>query len=427
VKPFDKPDEGIPFDTDDAMFQPPNIGQGPGYDVPIVSYQELDPPLLDSVPITPVPRPNMKRKSPVSNRIIPPDEDIRRLFQECNIGQGNAGLLSEALAVCKPEDLKKQDVIKEFYDRCQSSQEQICAQIPWASAGAEHSRALKDKSDIARKRTDSNENSVFEDGRVSAEQTVEENLLAALLVANAELIAALKQYEDLERVAIERKTEERSRKEIRMEHKHRDIENLASSELFPGITSSRPPTPCSPPHTPQQLNLAQPLPQHPPSLEIDNDPVFLGLNLAPPPAAPQGPRSPAPISLHTRTPSPGTQGLDPYLNGHEVHEAMQTPSLNGFGYSYPLVQPSAKALGKRKVVEPDNSLDSPDDVDVMYFNREHAFPSADGVDPGFEDENDSRWCHPTVHFVYDAVAERTRQRLEGRGELVDNLVDNRVH
>lgn len=59
----------------------------------------------------------MKRKSPVSNRIIPPDEDIRRLFQECKIGQGNAGLLSEALAVCKPEDLKKQDVIKVYYLR----------------------------------------------------------------------------------------------------------------------------------------------------------------------------------------------------------------------------------------------------------------------------------------------------------------------
>ena len=71
---------------------------------------------------------------------------------------------------------------------------------------------------------------------------------------------------------------------------------------------------------------------------------------------------------------------------------------------------------------------APDDVDAMYFNREHAFlPSVDGADPGFEDENDSRWHHPTVHFVYDAVAERTRQRLEGRGELVDKLVDNRVH
>lgn len=48
----------------------------------------------------------MKRISPVRNRIIPPDEDIRRLFDECTIGQGNAELLSEALAHCKPEDLK---------------------------------------------------------------------------------------------------------------------------------------------------------------------------------------------------------------------------------------------------------------------------------------------------------------------------------
>lgn len=46
--------QGIPFDTDDAMFQPPNVGLGPGYDVPIVSYQELDSSLPDSVPIAPI-------------------------------------------------------------------------------------------------------------------------------------------------------------------------------------------------------------------------------------------------------------------------------------------------------------------------------------------------------------------------------------
>jgi hypothetical protein len=57
-----------------------------------------------------------------------------------------------------------------------------------------------------------------EDGRrASVDQTVEENLLASLLAANADLIEALKQYDDLERVAIERQTEELSRKEVRME------------------------------------------------------------------------------------------------------------------------------------------------------------------------------------------------------------------
>jgi len=50
-----------------------------------------------------------------------------------------------------------------------------------------------------------------------SELTVEENLLAALLGANAELMEALQQYEDLERVAEERLAEERSRKDIRMD------------------------------------------------------------------------------------------------------------------------------------------------------------------------------------------------------------------
>lgn len=41
------------------------------------------------------------------NRIIPLEEDIRRLFQECKIGLGNASLLSQALAHAKVEELKK--------------------------------------------------------------------------------------------------------------------------------------------------------------------------------------------------------------------------------------------------------------------------------------------------------------------------------
>ena len=53
-----------------------------------------------------------KSKSPTRNRIVPRDEDIRRLFQECKLGQGNASLLSQALALSTPEDLKKKEVIK---------------------------------------------------------------------------------------------------------------------------------------------------------------------------------------------------------------------------------------------------------------------------------------------------------------------------
>lgn len=53
------------------------------------------------------------------------------------------------------------------------------------------------------------------------ELTVEEKLLAALLGANAELLEALTLYEDLERVAEERKAEDRSRKETRMDRRVR--------------------------------------------------------------------------------------------------------------------------------------------------------------------------------------------------------------
>jgi len=56
-----------------------------------------------------------KRKSPIGNRIIALDENIRWLFQKCQIGRGNAGLFSEALAHSEPEDLKKKDVIKVYH------------------------------------------------------------------------------------------------------------------------------------------------------------------------------------------------------------------------------------------------------------------------------------------------------------------------
>jgi hypothetical protein len=37
---------------------------------------------------------------------------MRRLFQECRFAQGNAQLLSEALAFASPEDLREKDIIK---------------------------------------------------------------------------------------------------------------------------------------------------------------------------------------------------------------------------------------------------------------------------------------------------------------------------
>lgn len=58
------------------------------------------------------------------------------------------------------------------------------------------------------------------------ELTPEEQLLADLLAANEELMEALRVYDDLERVGLEREAEERSRKEIRMDRSVRVIFTL---------------------------------------------------------------------------------------------------------------------------------------------------------------------------------------------------------
>jgi len=105
------------------MFHPPTSGRLQRFDAPQIAYQEASPltgerPPTTPIPNTPVPHTpalgtkRRKSKSPTRNRIVPRDEDIRRLFQECKLGQGNASLLSQALALSAPEDLKKKEVIK---------------------------------------------------------------------------------------------------------------------------------------------------------------------------------------------------------------------------------------------------------------------------------------------------------------------------
>ncbi|EEB93976.1 hypothetical protein MPER_07296 [Moniliophthora perniciosa FA553] len=133
---------------------------------------------------------------------LPVEEDIRRLFTECKIGIGNAGLLRDALSTMTPDHFRatldgeengqRQPVIKEFREKCLRSRELIASQIAWAAAGAERSR--RDEKE------DPNVESVESD-------TEEEKLLAELLEANEELNRSLEQYDDLERVVMGRNVE----------------------------------------------------------------------------------------------------------------------------------------------------------------------------------------------------------------------------
>lgn len=147
--------------------------------------------------------------------------------------------MSEALAFARPEDLHK-DIIKvslcslvfaqylthssaidlvnlqEFHAKCRASQELIFAQIPWASAGAERSRTTKNALANVRPVLTHHASSYSSDS-TPAELTIEEQLLAELLAANEDLLGALRVYEDLERLSIEREAEAISRRDTRMD------------------------------------------------------------------------------------------------------------------------------------------------------------------------------------------------------------------
>jgi hypothetical protein len=113
--------QGIPFDPDDPIFSPPdanthsNLPNGransqSGHNLPIGST-----PTSDLQPSRPVLRQQHKpRGSHGSNmqRIIPIDEDVRRLFEECDIAKVNAHILNDALMYARPEDLEEKSVIK---------------------------------------------------------------------------------------------------------------------------------------------------------------------------------------------------------------------------------------------------------------------------------------------------------------------------
>ena len=69
-------EQGIPFDDDEAMINP----------------------------APPPPRPHLPNHS-LQSQVIPIHEDMRRLFEECVVGRGNAQLLNQALTFAKPDEL----------------------------------------------------------------------------------------------------------------------------------------------------------------------------------------------------------------------------------------------------------------------------------------------------------------------------------
>ncbi|KAJ8083209.1 hypothetical protein PM082_009081 [Marasmius tenuissimus] len=218
VKPDDKPEEGVPFNMDDAIFSPSVLegGDQRSHAQPQL-YQQPQSHLNfrhhageqhqyghDHEP---------KMRADTGNQECLADEDngrdaswqlmkrhhLRRLFNECMMGKSHASVLSQALARTTTENFfdmegRSDRIIREFRMKCMACQELIAAQIPWASAGSERSRREVN----AKHEAEGNPFTGEEQGK-----TTEERLLEDLLATNEELLAALRRYKDLERAAKE--------------------------------------------------------------------------------------------------------------------------------------------------------------------------------------------------------------------------------
>ncbi|KAG1830275.1 hypothetical protein DFJ58DRAFT_908857 [Suillus subalutaceus] len=395
LKPIDKPDVGVPFDTEDAMFSPP------------------------IVPTRPAIEERPSKKSLHQRGVIPPEEDMKRLFQECKIAKGNATFLSEMLAYAKPEQIEG-SLVPEFLAKCRGSQELIYTQIPWASAGAERSRNEREKN--------------AEGNGQGEEQTLEEELLGALLDANEALIGALRMYDDIVRVVEEQVAVEISRRDVKMDRRHMENEYLGDSYPDYGGGSSRTPSPMpSPPASPRQHDLPpivpsqnHPLPRVPPALSpghpyYGSPPQNMSTpTLLAPPPPPMGPRSPA---FPSRPPSPDRGGLVRPSRGNSLENT--GGALDRLHMDENDVE-EEEALGKRRVVEEVDD-EQHDSSDSYYKPRRESvvFDSDEEVRGG--DHANAMWTRrqPT-QYVYDAAAERTAEHLrEGRANV--QVAANGVH
>ncbi|CAE6464433.1 unnamed protein product [Rhizoctonia solani] len=298
--------------------------------------------------------------------IISPEEDIRRLFEECKIAQDNCRILADSLVYATPDSVTSNTVIKEFREKCMKSQEIIGAQIDWATAAADRART---------------DQLALNSGEIGP--TVEEQLLQALVMAHGELIDVFKTYDDLERIAISEREEAevraRSKVELRLDRtKYQQLEGevyMIQPESH-GPSRSQTHTPAPPQNqAPPPGHTRRPLPQPAPSSPHVN-------SLAPPPHAPHGPR---PLSRN-RTPSPNL-GSD--ARDLSTDESSQESEL-------PPTLPSEKAMGKRRAEPPQEEEEWPDHTSLIHLDN---------------DEDDDGNPKPQEVFLYDAAEERKRQRV----------------
>ncbi|CAE6471140.1 unnamed protein product [Rhizoctonia solani] len=303
--------------------------------------------------------------------VISPEEDIRRLFEECDIARDNSRILADSLVYATPDSIATNTVIKEFREKCMKSQEIIGAQIDWATAIADRARAEQ----------------LPLSGSGEIPPTAEEQLLQALVTANGELNDVFKTYDDLERIAISEREEAevRARSKVELRLDRTKYQQLDGGEVYMIPPDNHGPS-RSQTHTPAPVQTQVPTPGHTRRPLPQPTPLSPHVNsLAPPPPAPHGPR---PLSRN-RTPSPNL-GSD--VRDHSTDESSQESEV-------PTAYPSEKAMGKRRAEPPPEEEDE--------WPEHGSLLNLDGGNDGDDDDGNSK---PQEVFLYDAAEERKKQR-----------------
>ncbi|WWC87356.1 uncharacterized protein L201_002245 [Kwoniella dendrophila CBS 6074] len=268
-------------------------------------------------------------------------EDIRKLTDECTAAKESARVLSEALVFTKPEDLDHKPVIQEFYRKVFLAHESLTNQMDWAQAEANRSRERH-----AVLTLDGSPNSDN-----TKHDTLEEKALAILLEAHSALGEALKQHDDLSKLAGEeqelREVRERSKKETRFDRNQPMYEQAG---LFPPsgqaqASSSRSPSPV--PHVRLPVDSAPRVTSSPRNYDIPLPPPGGAVAPVPIPASNNPFRNAQTESgFQSRTPSPDRHPLPqiPKLSSSPVPGARTSSPLGRLrmGGPRPLPNPFAK-------------------------------------------------------------------------------------
>nr|XP_019008923.1 uncharacterized protein I206_06610 [Kwoniella pini CBS 10737]OCF47704.1 hypothetical protein I206_06610 [Kwoniella pini CBS 10737] len=225
-------------------------------------------------------------------------EDIRRLVDECTAAKESARVLSEALIFTGPDELEQKPVIGEFYRKVFLAHESLTNQMDWAQAEAARSReshaalTLNGNSDTDNTKHD----------------TPEEQALATLLEAHSALGEALKQHDDLTRLAGEenemREVRERSKKETKLD---RNVRLLPPSSNQAQASSSRSPSPV--PHARLPPDNTLKVTSSPRNYDLPLPPLSNGTAALPIP----GSNNPFRNAIKSRTPSPDQRHPLPQL------------------------------------------------------------------------------------------------------------------